>query len=284
MTQTSFFNRINRMNRPAIVAGLIIVLAFVIPLGAAQAYTGYPTFDILSVEKDVSVTVQTNNLPPNQTFTVRMGKLGTKAIDGEIVKTFDSAAGGTQKLTFNIPAALKGLAYIAIRMDSPAGYYAYNWFTNSTFTTTLVKTGTAAAGTKTATPSPTKTPSGTVTASKTPTKTPTKTGSVTVTATPKTPPSTIPTFSIIAVVRDSKVTIKTSNFPANQTFTVRMGPSGTRAIGGTVVGTTESGTGGSFEATYNIPDGLKGSTIISIRMDSPKGYYAYNWFWNNNAP
>lgn len=284
MTQTPFFYRINRMSRPAVVAALIIILAFVIPLGAAQAYTGYPTFDILSVEKDVSVTIQTNNLPPNQTFTVRMGKLGTKAVNGEIVKTFDSAAGGTQKLTFNIPAALKGLAYIAIRMDSPAGYYAYNWFTNSTFTTTLVKTGTAAAGTKTATPSPTKTPSGTVTASKTPTKTPTKTGSVTVTATPKSGTTTIPTFSIIAVVRDSKVTIKTSNFPANQTFTVRMGPSGTRAIGGTVVGTTESGTGGSFEATYTIPDGLKGSTIISIRMDSPKGYYAYNWFWNNNAP
>lgn len=284
MTQTIFFNRFSTAGRPLIVVILILVLAFAIPFGSAQAYTGYPTFDILSVEKDVSVTIQTNNLPPNQTFTVRMGKIGTKAIDGEIVKTFDSAAGGTQKLTFNIPAALKGLGYISIRMDSSSGYYAYNWFANTTFTSTLVKTGTVAAGTKTVTPTPTKTPSGTVTASKTATKTPTKTTSTTITATPKAGTSTIPTFSIVAVVRDSKVTIKTSNFPANQTFTVRMGPAGTRAIGGTVIGTTDSGAGGSFEATYTIPDGLKGSTIISIRMDSPKGYYAYNWFWNNDAP
>src|SRR5574340_1046104 len=259
MTQTPFFKRINRMSRPAIMAALIIVLAFVIPLGAAQAYTGYPTFDILSVEKDVSVTIQTNNLPPNQTFTVRMGKLGTKGIDGEIIKTFDSAAGGTQKLTFTIPAALKGLAYISIRMDSPAGYYAYNWFTNTTFTSTLVKTGTVAAGTKTVTPTPTKTPSGTVTATKTPTRTPTKSTSTTLTATPVSGYYVIPIFSITAVVRDSKVTIKTSNFPANQTFTVRMGPAGTRAINGTVIGTTDSGAGGSFEATYTIPEGLKGS-------------------------
>lgn len=284
MTHTAFVTPSNRIFRPAIIFVLILVLAFAIPLGAAQAYTGYPTFDILSVEKDVSVTIQTNNLPPNQTFTVRMGKMGTKGIDGEIVKTFDSAAGGTQKLTFTIPATLKGLAYIAIRMDSPSGYYAYNWFTNNTFTSTLIKTGTVAAGTKTVTPTPTKTPSVTTTATKTPTKTPTKAGTTTVTATPVSGYSVIPTFSIVSVVRDSKVTIKTSNFPANQTFTVRMGLAGTRAIGGTVVGTTESGAGGAFEATYSIPEGLKGESIISIRMDSSGGYYSYNWFWNNDAP
>lgn len=269
----------NRFFRLAIITVLILVLVFAIPYGAAQAYTGYPTFDILSVEKDVSVTIQTNNLPSNQTFTVRMGKIGTKAVDGEVVKTFDSAAGGTQKLTLNIPASLKGLAYISIRMDSPAGYYAYNWFTNNTFAVTLVKTGTVAAGTKTVTPTPTKTPSGTTTATKTPTK-----AATTLTATPKSGYSVIPTFSIIAVVKDSKVTIKTSNFPAKQTFTVRMGPAGTRAVNGTIVGTTDSGSGGAFEATYTIPEGLKGSSVISIRMDSPGGWYSYNWFWNNDAP
>ena len=63
-----------------------------------------------------------------------------------------------------------------------------------------------------------------------------------------------------------------------------MGPAGTRGINGTIVGTTESGKGGSFEVTYTIPEDLKGSTIISIRMDSDLGYYAYNWFWNNDAP
>jgi hypothetical protein len=66
---------------------------------------------------------------------------------------------------------------------------------------------------------------------------------------------------------------------------VRMGPIGTKAIGGIVVGTTDSGTGGSFEATYNIPASLAGSALIAIRMDSANGfYYSYNWFYNTNYP
>ena len=95
---------------------------------------------------------------------------------------------------------------------------------------------------------------------------------------------TIPTFSIVSVETDSTVTIKTHNFPADTTFTVRMGEYGTRAIGGTVVDSTDSGSGGSFKATYDIPDELKGEARIAIRMDAPNGYFAYNWFWNNTTP
>jgi len=95
----------------------------------------------------------------------------------------------------------------------------------------------------------------------------------------------IPTFSIKAVVADDNVTVLTNNFPAGLTFTVRMGAYGTKAVGGTVVGTVDSGAGGAFEATFPIPDALKGSYQIAIRMDSPTGYYyAYNWFYNNTAP
>jgi hypothetical protein len=217
------------------------------------------------VVKDVSVTIQTNNLPPNQTFTVRMGPIGTKAIGGTVVGTTDSGAGGTLKLTYNIPASLKGSAQIAIRMDSPAGYFAYNWFDNVTF------------GATTGTVSPTKTP-GTATPTKTPAAgTPTKTPVGTTY-------SGIPTFSIVSVVTDTSVTIKTNNFPANKTFVVRMGAFGTRAIGGIEVGTTESGSGGAFEKTYNIPASLKGSAKIAIRMDSTTGgYFAYNWFYNSST-
>jgi hypothetical protein len=94
----------------------------------------------------------------------------------------------------------------------------------------------------------------------------------------------IPTFSITAVDKDVKVEVKTYNLPAGKTFTVRMGPYGSLGIGGTSVGSTDTGTGGSLSATYDIPDGLKGSQKIAIRLDGPSGYYAYNWFWNNNAP
>src|SRR5512135_1424939 len=94
---------------------------------------------------------------------------------------------------------------------------------------------------------------------------------------------TIPTFSIVSVDKDVSVTIKTANFPADQTFTVRMGVIGTKGIGGTVVGTTDSGAGGSFEATYDIPLSLQGAAMIAIRMDSPQGFFSFNWFVNNTS-
>ena len=94
----------------------------------------------------------------------------------------------------------------------------------------------------------------------------------------------IPTFSITSVDTDNSVTITTSNFPADEDFTVRMGAFGTKAVGGTVVATTNSGSGGSFSETYDIPAGLVGSDLIAIRMDSnDSGNYAYNWFYNNTA-
>ena len=95
--------------------------------------------------------------------------------------------------------------------------------------------------------------------------------------------ATIPTFSVVDVVEDQTVTIRTANFPANQDFVVTMGPMGTRGINGTVVDTTGSGAGGSFEATYNIPAALRGSYQIAIRLQSAQGYYAFNWFYNNTT-
>ncbi len=94
----------------------------------------------------------------------------------------------------------------------------------------------------------------------------------------------IPTFDITYVVTDATVTIKAHNFPAHKDFVVRMGAYGTLGIGGTVVGTTNSGSGGTFTITYTIPDGLKGQDRIAIRMDATSGgYYSYNWFWNNQT-
>jgi hypothetical protein len=55
----------------------------------------------------------------------------------------------------------------------------------------------------------------------------------------------IPTISIKTVVTDTSVTIAGINFPADQTFTVRMGAFGTMGIGGVVVGTKEPASGSS---------------------------------------
>lgn len=96
-------------------------------------YSGYPTFNILSVVRDTSVKVQAYNLPPNDSFKVTMGPMGTKGVGGIKVDTVNSGNGGSKKFTFSIPASLKGSYKISIRMQSStSGYFAYNWFYNNT--------------------------------------------------------------------------------------------------------------------------------------------------------
>jgi len=213
-------------------------------------YSGFPTFSIKSVIADQSVTILTHNFPPNDTFTATMGKFGTRGIGGVVAGSTNSAAGGAFEVTYTIPKEMIGLSQIAIRLQSPStGYFAYNWFFNNTATATE---------TPQPTPSTTPTPSGY---------------------------NGFPTFTINAVVKDKSVNIKGVNFPANDTFTVLMGAYGTRGVGGINVGSTNSGAGGSLSATYDIPSSLAGATRIAIRLQSPtSGYFAYNWFWNNNAP
>ncbi len=93
----------------------------------------------------------------------------------------------------------------------------------------------------------------------------------------------IPTFTIENVVVDGSVSILAQNFPAGQDFVVTMGPGGTLGIGGTPVAITNSGLFGAFAATYPIPANLIGARQIAIRLESPQGYFSYNWFWNNLA-
>lgn len=87
-------------------------------------------------------------------------------------------------------------------------------------------------------------------------------------------------FDIVSVKADESVTIHTNNFPADVEFTVRMDVAGNMAIDGIAVAEVNSGKGGTFEATYKIPGELKGKKTIAIRLESSRGYYAYNWFNN----
>lgn len=230
------------------VLSILLVAMLLVPVGLVRAAT-IPTFAIVSVTPDASVTIQTANFPANRTFTVRMGAYGTLGINGTVVGTTESGAGGKFTATYDIPAGLKGSGAIAIRMDATSGgYYAYNWFYNS-----------AAAPAVTPTPAATGIPG---------------TGGYT----------GFPSFNIQSVVKDTSVTIQTKNFPANTTFTARMGAYGTLGINGTVVGSSESGKGGAYTVTFDIPASLKGAGQIAIRLEAANGYYAYNWFYNNTAP
>lgn len=215
--------------------------------GGIPGYTGVPTFNIVSVEAGKTVTIETNNFPPNQAFTVTMGPMGSQGVNGTVVGTLNSGVGGTLKATFNIPAQYASAYQVAIRAQTAhaAPYFAYNWFYNNT-----TNTGTGGQ------PPPTVPPG------------PIYTGT--------------PTFTVCAVVQNSAVVIKTKDFPPNHTFQITMGPFGTQGIGGYQVGTLNSGVGGALTATMNIPPQLVGASRIAIRAQGTP-YFAYNWFYNTTA-
>ncbi|MHC1781680.1 MAG: hypothetical protein AB9891_02770 [Anaerolineaceae bacterium] len=234
---------------------LVLVLAFSslsATTGAVQAAS--PGITIVSVVPDVSVTVLTNNFPANQLFNVRMGDIGSLGVNGTIVATTNSGAGGSFQATYNIPDNLKGMAQISIRMESDKGFYAYNYFENKAGGTTTTTTTSSAVVPAVAIPQTNVTPIAGY--------------------------SGVPTFSITAVQQDNSVKILTYNFPPNQLFTVKMGATGTQAADGVIVSTTNSGAGGSFAETYAIPEALKGTSQIALRLECPAGYVAYNVFQN----
>lgn len=90
-------------------------------------------------------------------------------------------------------------------------------------------------------------------------------------------------IEVIKVVESQTITIQTDNFPADKVFTVKMdiyGNSGIEggeniyALNGVIVGFTNSGKGGVFQATYTIPDALRETPkfhILFINMP----YFAY---------
>ena len=225
---------------------ILLALTLLLPLfvGVRSVSAAYPSFTISEVKTDVSVTILTKDMPANFDFVVRMGEYNTRGVNGIEVATFKSGEGGSFLATFAIPDALKGRAMISIRIDSTTGgYYYYNWFWNDAENGTWPDV----------TPPPTPVP-------------------------PQ--PEPVPTFLIKSVDPSKTVTIVTSNFPKNVDFTVRMGKMWTQGINGIEVARLNSGEGGSFEATFDIPAEIKDYRQVSIRLEGTLGYYAYNWFWN----
>ncbi len=252
------------------VLSILLLFSLVgVVAAASPAPVTIPTFTITNVIPDQQVTIQTQNFPPNQTFRVLMGKIGTLGVKGiEVDKTF-SGSGGSFSATYSIPPDFAGQPLIAIRLQSSEGFFSYNWFANSASTATAASSNEGAA----------------VTATPTPTTIPTTTSSPSSQATsiPVTSAGGLPSFQIVSVVQDTSVTIQTANLPAGMTFNVTMGAFGAAGVGGTSVGQTDSGSGGSLQATYNIPAEFRGKSRIAIRMQSAQGFFAFNWFWNTST-
>lgn len=249
------------MKKIFIVYFVVFCLAL-IPVSKAVNAGTIPTFSIEGVTEGEIVTIKTYNYPANKEFVARMGLLGTKGIDGIVVGSVDSGEGGSLIFTFDIPEALESEEAIAIRLDSTTGgYFSYNWFYNNDFGTHDGGTPAGEAPEETDSEDPTDEDSDSDQDS-------TYTG--------------IPTISITSVETDNAVTVQTHNFPADKEFVVLMGKMGTRGVNGIEVTRIDSGDGGSFTETFDIPEELQGDYQIAIRLQTPDGiFYAYNWFYNN---
>lgn len=238
----SFLNQVGGSSKPA--SGAVPSL----PSGRSSSTSGLVLY-VVSVDPDNYVEIRTGNFPKTTNFNVYMGKHGTNGVGGVLVARTFSGDGSTFGVHYDIPSQLHGQSIIDLLMvgDGDAG------------SVSIAFHNTEGGG-----PAPSAGSSSTSSTG--------SSGGTWITY--------IPTFSIVSVKPGESVTIRTYNFPPAQAFTVRMGPLGTLGINGEIVGMTDSGEGGSFEATYNIPASLSSADAIAIRMDSARGFYAYNWFTN----
>ena len=93
--------------------------------------SGNISFTITSIKKNNYVTIKTKDLPANVTFDVRIGKAGTKGINGIKVGEITGDSDGSVKATFDIPDALTGKKQLDIRIENKSlGMSYYVTFDN----------------------------------------------------------------------------------------------------------------------------------------------------------
>lgn len=229
-----FTRLVPRFSRIFLAVLILAVLALALPRPVSAAV---PSIEIVSVKADQSVTIRGVNFPVNVNFSVRMDVAGNLAIDGIVVKEFNSGSGGAFQATYTIPAELRGVKTIAIRLESASGYFAYNWFNNRTAETDPADDDVIP-----------------VTGEK-------------------------PYIRFSGVKQNEAVTVEAFNFPANVNFSVRVGPYYTFFRDYVVVTTINSGAGGSFKFTLNLPAVVKDVELVTVRLDGG-GRYAFNAFKN----
>jgi hypothetical protein len=92
-----------------------------------------PTFEIIEIVADKSITIKTANFPAGYTFNALWGPVSNQAKDGIKAGTLASGRGGELTATLDIPAQVQGMSRIAVRLESTSGgYFSYNWFNNAT--------------------------------------------------------------------------------------------------------------------------------------------------------
>jgi hypothetical protein len=91
-------------------------------------------------------------------------------------------------------------------------------------------------------------------------------------------------YEIRGVTKDKNVTIRTYRFPSYTVYDVYMDESGTTGANGYLVDTFNSGKGGTFSLTFNIPSQLRGESRLVIRVENRKsGAYQTITFKNTTS-
>jgi hypothetical protein len=225
---------------------VLMTTLMVLALSVTPVFAAIPTTFILAVVEGESVTVQTANFPANNTFHVFMGYNGTDGINGYLVSKLTTGNGGSFRAKFPIPDELAGEDIIAIRFESvtESKYYSYNWFFND-----------SAAD---------------------------NSGSYTGTTPTNLPPG-FPTFDITAVVKGETVSIRTRYLPPQTRYAVFMKKGDSSVLTWYEVAGFESDEGNVLHATFNIPEEIRYSEKIAIKLYSINdGFVTYNLFNNIN--
>ncbi len=88
--------------------------------------------------------------------------------------------------------------------------------------------------------------------------------------------------SVFSVEENEYVTMVLEKFPANETYYVFMGEYGSYGMGGTLASKLTTNDGGTFLATFPIPEDLYNEDRIAIRFQSDSGKSVWwNWFYND---
>lgn len=87
-------------------------------------------------------------------------------------------------------------------------------------------------------------------------------------------------LKIIAVDKNNQIVVEAVNFPANQTWTVRVGPYYSFRGDAVAVTSFTSKAGGTFRFIVQLPAVVEDVDWVSVRLDSDQKYLAYNAFYN----
>ena len=223
------------MKRTTIILSALLLLAMLASTAAAAptALTGAPWFEVVNVVPNAYVTVRVYNFPADTDVKVYMGPYGSLAIGGALMGGFTVTGSGD--FMIEMAGIIRNQARGAIRLEAPAdGIYLSANFNNVE--------GGASTGTSTGTTTGATTTYGTG-------------GPVATT-------SYTASFSVVDVMPDGYVTVRTSNFPSNADINVYMG-----LVGGPYA--KVGGFTGNGDFKMEMTGSVTGAAQGQIRLEAP---------------